>query len=67
MIDSIYAVFVAILLVLFVLSYWLTRLYKVVQWIIKNVRIVPSSQDADPEYVKIRKFFGIEEEVEQGK
>ena len=65
--DILYAVLGALLLLLLALAYWLTHIYRVVKWIVRNVHIVPNSNGGDPDFARIKKFFGLpDDENEQG-
>ena len=57
------------ILLLAALVVWLLfRLQKVeegMKWMFENVRVIPSGQDDDPDYERIRKVFGIEPDEEE--
>lgn len=68
-IESALVLLVLLLILLYgYLFYEMQKNKEAITWIFQNVRIIPADDDdSDPDYNRIRKLFGIEEEEEPGK
>ena len=55
------------IIILMVLLYQMNRMWQAVRWILMHVQVVSKRDQQDPELVRVKQMFGIEEKEEHGK